>query len=63
MLVATLQGSPAKEIECEIRVGLGPKGVFDIGWVEPGFELVDPCFELCFEWGFGFGVWGWRSWG
>ena len=31
---------------------MGPKGVLDIGWSEPRFEVLDPCFELGFELGF-----------
>lgn len=37
--------------------------MLDVGWSEPGFEVLDPCFELGFELGFASGVEGWRWWG
>lgn len=38
--------------------------MLDIGWSEPGFEVLDPCFELGFELGLASGVeggWRWRN--
>lgn len=62
VLVAALEGRPSEKVQGEIRVVLGPQGVVDVGLGEAGFELVDPCLELVFEWGFGFGMirgWDW----
>lgn len=36
--------------------------MLDVGRSEPGFEVLDPCFELGFELGFASGVEGWWWW-
>lgn len=56
VLVAALQCGPSEEVEGEVRVGLGPQGVFHVGGGEPGLELLDPCLELVFQRGFSSGI-------
>lgn len=65
VLVATLQSGPSEDVEGEVGIGLGPKGVLNVGGIEPRFELLDPSLKLLFQRGFGFGLGdlGRRSWG
>lgn len=56
VLVAALQSGPSEDVEGEVGIGLGPKGVLDIGGGEPRFEFLDPGLELLFQRGFSFWV-------
>lgn len=40
--VAALLRRPPENVERDVRVGLGPEGVADLGMGESGFEIVKP---------------------
>lgn len=48
--VTALLSRPAEDVKGEIGVQLGPQRLVDVAVGEAGFEFVDPCFELGFEW-------------
>lgn len=58
--VAALLGSPTKNVEGEVRVGLRPDGGLDVRRAEPGLEVLDPCLELLLQWGSCSGIRSWR---
>lgn len=42
VLVVALLRRPPENVEGDVRVGLGPEGVVDVGLSEPGLQMVEP---------------------